>query len=1398
MRALKYSAVILMALALCQTARAQSTWSLGIPVGLSNKTVTITRSNSDVEETINYRTAAYTAIEGIHFTRVEGSLTFAPGETQKAFTLVETGMANVPLVSKVQTSQMRKYKVELVDAGGFVIKSGYRELVYGDDYHFKAIEANSSITNLLFYSGTQQGEVSHGSTLSYVDVPYTPPTSDVETIGTLNGYVLIDDSYDYSQKAATVSNYKVFNSNSSEIRNYVKNIGNKLYAAVYFREKEQKDGYAYIQICTGSSSYDGKDPDGEVNAPSNSIYKACFELYKNGGNVYSGSEIQFFPHRYDYNNYAAEQAGSIPDHYTEFSLSYGYLWGQKFKSGYRASDASALVIDPTAVTGLTIRFDAAGSGDDTFGFKDLNVCYALLDNTPPALNSITVSPGPYSRGNPFSVSLSFSEKIAAMPHMATINYLADSFFETTWGRLRYAEGDGTNVITYSGTISDDVNEGTVLTINEMNAAHDIGLFQDDAGNRCNSGSLLRTFSNLTISPDHAYSISYYPNGGTMPDSYASSYTYSSGVTLPNPVQEGKIFMGWFDNASLTGSAIRTISDLSHGDKVFYAKWQDDFTYGHTGDENDPYLIHDAGELDLFSINSRNTHYDGKYIKLANDITYSYTSSTTENFTAITGFNGIFDGDGHTISGIRAEKGLFSSVLQYGIICNLTVTDCRFTGDSKVGGIASQSGGTIMNCSVTNTVLHGEKKTANCFGGIVGLNIQDGIISGCISSVKFTVGSSGSDRMQFGGITGVNYSVVENCLAIGCTVPSIIKIGAIVGEYSEEGSASNNYYRDCKVGVNTSNIGYGYSGGTADGDGTRLMRAIYVRPGIHAVPVGAVTAYNLTGITAYGTNALMYEGVLYSGATQEIPLTLSHDAAPEGYLFNEYVVTSGTLTGNDTDGYVLTMPDEDVTLKGFAVDPSQIWSSGSDGSQGNPYVISNVEGWDMLAEEVADGKTYTGKYFRMGADFGPVTTTVGTEEYPFEGSFDGDGHTLTLDLTEVSKASFCAPFRYISGATIQNLRTDGAIDSNGQAAAGIVGTITGGTVAITNCRSSVSITASHTSASPNYTFDAGIVGIMSAGTTSISGCVFDGRILKNPNVLSSSSNSGIMGRFNGGTLNLTNCLVAPLEITVSSIAPLVSNGAPTTTACYRALPLSGNGYNSTAATAVYRATLAEGIVATRSGGTAIGAGTGLHFSDGASLESTQFYTAGATVTLSPALGYTVTAVNYNDGTDHAATANGDGTWSLTMPSANVTISATATSIATLALTARQATLAGQSRYWTTFFHSAWNYSLPEGAQAFIMKDDMILYRVGDGNIIPAGCPVIIMADASALTGISAGSGTLTLTATSDDAPSVSGNILQGTSSAATVPGAKVLGRVGENFGFFGYTGTIPANKAYYVE
>ena len=127
--------------------------------------------------------------------------------------------------------------------------------------------------------------------------------------------------------------------------------------------------------------------------------------------------------------------------------------------------------------------------------------------------------------------------------------------------------------------------------------------------------------------------------------------------------------------------------------------------------------------------------------------------------------------------------------------------------------------------------------------------------------------------------------------------------------------------------------------------------------------------------------------------------------------------------------------------------------------------------------------------------------------------------------------------------------------------------------------------------------------------------------------------------------------------------------------------------------------------------------------------------------------------------------------------------------TISLSAQQANFAGQTHYWTTFYHSSNSYNLPSGARAFYMGSDHALNLIGDGSVIPAGCAVVIMAE----------SASLEITCPSNSAPSVTGNILRGTSSAIQAPsGAHVMSQVGETFGFFGYSGEIPAGKAYYVE
>lgn len=70
-----------------------------------------------------------------------------------------------------------------------------------------------------------------------------------------------------------------------------------------------------------------------------------------------------------------------------------------------------------------------------------------------------------------------------------------------------------------------------------------------------------------------YSIKFNTNGGIINSGEISDYAYGTEVTLPTDVtKQGYTFAGWYDNISLTGNPITSISATDRGDKEYYAKW----------------------------------------------------------------------------------------------------------------------------------------------------------------------------------------------------------------------------------------------------------------------------------------------------------------------------------------------------------------------------------------------------------------------------------------------------------------------------------------------------------------------------------------------------------------------------------------------------------------------------------------------------------------------------------------------------------------------------------------------------------------------------------------------------------------------------------------------------------
>ena len=129
-----------------------------------------------------------------------------------------------------------------------------------------------------------------------------------------------------------------------------------------------------------------------------------------------------------------------------------------------------------------------------------------------------------------------------------------------------------------------------------------------------------------------------------------------------------------------------------------------------------------------------------------------------DFGGIPIFNGTFDGNGHTVSGLSvtadgSAMGLFRYLGKSGVIRSLTVEGTVAPGGSGsgVGGIAGSSAGTIHNCVFSGTV-----SGVDDVGGIVGINAVSGIVDGC--QVTGTV--TGSHRV--GGTVGHNQGVIRAC------------------------------------------------------------------------------------------------------------------------------------------------------------------------------------------------------------------------------------------------------------------------------------------------------------------------------------------------------------------------------------------------------------------------------------------------------------------------------------------------------------------------------------------------------------------------------------------------------------------------------------------------------------
>ena len=559
------------------------------------------------------------------------------------------------------------------------------------------------------------------------------------------------------------------------------------------------------------------------------------------------------------------------------------------------------------------------------------------------------------------------------------------------------------------------------------------------------------------------------------------------------------------------------------------------------DETGAYILASRADWQTFSDwVTRGNNYSGKTVKLTEDITEAVTAT-------IGSFAGTFDGQGHVLT-INTNNSPFRGIATGGAVKNLIVNGTVTATGSYASGLVSGITGsvTIENCRINVAV-----KAPSYAGGILGHCGEANTITmrGCVFSGSITTTSNQYSGGLVGwcNFSGTNSDAKKNTLNLSNCFFNGTFSGA--GQFHPITIKKNS----TKIAGSRSNCFY-----TFDPKSVESGRVVYAGTRVYSITAGTdvtslavseepTTSYGVSGLNIYST-ALSSNGVFFAASGKAVPLALTHSDVEEGYVFYQYVSSGGTLANPTTDTPTLTMTAANQTVSAAIV---RIMTTDESGA----YLISSKDDWEAFCEWVNGGKTFSGETVKLTADITEgVTTMAGTSEnFSFQGIFDGQNHTLTLALGSANSpysGMNSAPFRYTKNTTIQNLKMAGDMYVSGQFAGALI-RVNYGTSNITNCRVSTVIHCSYKGVGNH----GALVSVVRSGTLTITGCVFDGRLFTTN---ATTNCGGLVGnKENTGTVIVNNSLYAPNaniaaatgETAINSGAALSRNGGTFTNSYY---------------------------------------------------------------------------------------------------------------------------------------------------------------------------------------------------------------------------------------------------------
>ena len=374
-----------------------------------------------------------------------------------------------------------------------------------------------------------------------------------------------------------------------------------------------------------------------------------------------------------------------------------------------------------------------------------------------------------------------------------------------------------------------------------------------------------------------------------------------------------------------------------------------------------------------------------------------------------------DSDGYYLIGSVQDWQDFAALVNGGttdinarMIADIDLGDDQtMIGDTRESTSSPCFSGIFDGQGYTLTVAYtgiGSSSVGAPFAKINGATIKNLHVKGSLSSAGFhptsiVSDSWGTSRLEkvWGevDITGTRTGWVEASGLVGCmkagnlTIEDCLFTGTVNGTGSYNGCFIGYIDRGSATITNSLSTGtFTYSGGDNGFRGTHTN--CYVKQFPATIPT-----------TMQLTDEELEDGTI----TAKLQADRSEEVWAQDPLTNQPMLKIFTTLRQDEEGY---------------------------------YLIGSVTDWRRFAELVNSG-TNTAANAKMIADvdLGDDQTMIGTSSMKYQGTFDGQAHTLTVNYFGSSK-QFIAPLHYVDGGTILNLRIDGIVSSSSEHLSGLIG------------------------------------------------------------------------------------------------------------------------------------------------------------------------------------------------------------------------------------------------------------------------------------------------------------------------------------------------------------------------